>query len=230
MGDLLRNMIGGLIALFFLLPVKNSLSKAQRITAKTIIVFLVATQIYPIMISLFDENQARRDFPVLSDFQTPFQQTRWDGDAALTIENPTDGSKNRSMRVDLTTQQYSGISLDYFPGNWSRYQILQFRINNPSAEPIRLTCRIHDTKHTQGVQRFDDRFNKSFSLSQGWHTVNIRLEEVKTAPNTRQMDMSDIRGLGIFATRLTHPRTIYIDDVKLLHSDMKEPASQGPAA
>ncbi len=211
MGDIFRNMIGACIAIAFLLPIRKSVPKTPMLIFKTTLIILVASQFYPIVIALVDEHHARRDFPVLSDFQTPFQNHRWSGDK---IENI--GSQgNRAMRVDLTTQIYSGVALKYFPVNWQQYQWFQFRIYNPSADTIKITCRIHDKKHTQGVQRYRDRFNQTQSLSQGWNTITISLEEVRRAPNKRQMDLSQIYGIGFFASRLPHPRKIYIDDVKL---------------
>ena len=214
MGDIFRNMIGACIAIVFLLPIRNSVPKTPMLIFKTITVILVLSQFYPIVIDLTDEHHARRDFPILSDFQTPYQINRWTGDAAITIENI--GSQgNRAMRADLTTQVYSGVALKYFPADWQQYQWFQFRIFNPSADAINITCRIHDKKHTQDVQRYQDRFNKSQFLSQGWNTITINLEEVRRAPEKRQMDLGQVYGVGIFSSRLPHPRKIYIDDVRL---------------
>ncbi len=213
MGDLFRNLIGAGIAVCFLLPLKRSLPKNR--VFQTMLVLLVVVQIYPVAVALIDEHHASRDFPILSNFQSPFQRHRWVGGANITIENGVGHPGNRALRADLTTQQYSGAALTYFPGDWRDNQWFQFRIYNPSAETIALTCRIHDKKHTQGVQKYEDRFNRRFSLVQGWNTITISLTDIRSAPQDRQMDMSRIYGIGIFATQLPRPRTIYIDDLKL---------------
>ena len=57
--------------------------------------------------------------------------------------------------------------------------------------------------------------NRSFSILQGWQSISIPLDQVKTAPENRQMDLRQIQGVGIFAVRLPRPRTLYIDNVKL---------------
>lgn len=215
MGDLFRNMIGAGIAICFLLPITKSVPKTPMLILRTTLVFLVASQFYPIVIALIDEYHARQEFPILSDFQTPFQIHRWSSDAAITIENDIGNQGNRAMRTDLTTQLYSGVALKHFPGNWQQYQFLQFRIYNPSADTIAITCRIHDKTHTQSVQHYHDRYNKTNSISQGWDTITISLDEVRRAPDKRQMDLSQIFGVGFFASNLPHPRTIYIDDVRL---------------
>ena len=215
MGDIFRNMLGACIAIGFLLPIRKSVPKTPMLIFRTTLIILVASQFYPIVIDLIDEHQARRDFPILSDFQTPYQIHRWTGDAAITIENHIGRQGNRAMRVALTTQIYSGAALKYFPVDWRQYQWFQFRIYKPSADAITITCRIHDKNHTQGVQRYQDRFNTTRSLSQGWNTITISLEEVRRAPDNRQMDLSQIYGIGIFASRLPYPKNIYIDDVRL---------------
>lgn len=216
MGDLFRNMIGACIAICFLLPIRKSVPKTPILILKTIIVFLVASQFYPIVIALIDEHHARRDFPILSNFQTSLQIHRWSSDAVITIENDIGHQGNRAMRADLTTQLYSGFALKYFPVNWQQYQCIQFRIYNPSTDAITITCRIHDKTHALGVQQYQDRYNTTHSIPQGWKTITISLEEVRRAPDNRQMDLSQIYGIGFFASRLPHPRIIYIDDVRLL--------------
>jgi VanZ family protein len=215
MGDIFRNMLGACIAIAFLLPIRKSVPKATMLIFRSTLILLILAQFYPVVIDLIDEHHARRDFPVLSDFQTPYQVHRWTGDAAIEIENI--GSRgNRAMRADLTTQVYSGVALKYFPTDWQAYQWFQFRIYNPSADAIKITCRIHDRSHIQGVQRYLDRFNTTRSIPHGWNTITISLEEVRRAPDNRQMDLSQIYGVGIFASRLPYPRNIYIDGVRLL--------------
>lgn len=215
LGDIGRNMIGAGIAVCFFLPLRKTISKTILVIARTVLVVLVFTQMYPIGIALLDEYRTRRDFPILSDFESPLQLDRWTGGAEISIETVGDQG-NKAMRADLTTDLYSGVSLKYFPQNWEGYKAFQFRAYNPSEEPIKIACRIHDREHIRGVQEFRDRFNRSFVLTQGWSIVTISLEEVKEAPELRDIDLGQIYGIGIFATRLPQPRTIYIDDVKLL--------------
>jgi VanZ family protein len=216
MGDLTRNMIGAMIAIFFLLPTKKALSRPTLLIMKSFTVILAIAQFYPIVIALLDEHNARRYFPILADFQTPFQIHRWSESDIFSISHIPNNPENPALKANLTTDQYSGVSLKHFPGNWQNYQWLQFRVYNPSTEPITLTCRIHDKKHTQGLQQYNDRFNNTYHITQDWNTIAINLNNVRQAPATRTMELSNIYGIGIFATRLPHPRTIYIDDLKLL--------------
>ncbi len=47
-------------------------------------------------------------------------------------------------------------------------------------------------------------------MSMGWCTIEIDHENLMYAPKKRQMDLRNIRGVGLFATQLPHPRVIYI--------------------
>lgn len=213
--DIYRNLIGAMVAVVFLMPVKRSIPKFLLNLLGIAVVLMVVTQLVPIAVALVDEYRARRDFPCLSDFQTPFQIHRWGGSAGMSIANNVGTPGNRALQADLTTRQYSGVKLKYFPANWQQYKRLQFRILNPSPQPLSLTCRIHDELHTQGIQHYQDRFNRTYAISQGWNTISIDLSEVRKSPQNRPMDLTRIRGISIFATRLAHPRTIYIDDLTL---------------
>ena len=96
------------------------------------------------------------------------------------------------------------------------YKELQLSIYNPDKKPIQLTCRIHDRQHTGGLQLYEDRFNKSFSISNGWNLIRIPLSQIANAPFKRKMALNQIQGLGIFAVSLPRPRIVYIDYVRLV--------------
>jgi hypothetical protein len=115
----------------------------------------------------------------------------------------------------LDTSPFSGVSLVYFPRNWTGYRFLHIDVLNPSSEEIQITCRIHDGRHEEGEQRYEDRFNKRFLLRQGWNDLRIDLGEVARAPVGRTMDLGEIRAVGLFSSRLPAPRYILVDYVRL---------------
>ena len=215
MGDIFRNIIGALVGLVFLLPSRKIIPKKRLLVIQALVILLVMLQFVPISKALWDENMAKRQFPLLSGFETPFEIDRWKGGAKFEIEKKIKKTGNSALKVMLNTETYSGVGLKYFPGDWERFRFFQFSVFNPQNSELKLTCRIHDWQHTQGPQEYADRFNRSYSILQGWNTITIPLEQVKTVPENRQMDMQRIQGLGIFAVRLPQPRTIYIDDVRL---------------
>ena len=216
-GDLFRNIIGVMAYIFFILPSRKTISKIILLIMQSGTVVLIGLQIYPVIIAIADEYIASRQFPVLSGFETPFEIQRWSGDADFIIDERIKKTGKASMRVLLSTSKYSGAGLRYFPKNWEGYSYFQFAVFNPSPEVISITCRIHDKKHAeQEDQRYEDRFNRTFSIPQGWTTLTVSLKEIMYAPKNRQMNMHEIYNILFFAKNLPYQRIIYIDDVKLL--------------
>lgn len=154
---------------------------------------------------LYDEYSARKEFPVLADFSTSLQTTRFGNNPGLELSD-------NSLRVYFTTEQYSGFGLRYFPRNWSGYREVVLEVYNPGEDVIRLTCRIHDLSHNEA---YNDRYNRQFRLLPGEREIGIKLAEVMTAPKTRTMDMKHIGALGCFTTKLASPAVLIIQSIYL---------------
>ena len=215
MGDVLRDLTGSLIALVFGSLGPRLQPAGLRHTARIFILVLLLIQLWPVSRSLIDEAIARHQFPVLSDFETPFEIDRWKGNARLSVETMPNISQGKVLKLSLTTDKYSGASLKYFDGEWASFNALNISLYNPDANPIKITCRIHDVPHTYGNEEYEDRFNRNFFLMPGWNHIEIDLNQVEKSPANRRMDMNRILGFGLFATSLPAPRSIYLDNVWL---------------
>lgn len=216
MGDMFRDIIGGLVGIFFLLPSRKRVQKRLLRAFQAITVCLVGLQVYPVVIAFCDEYLAREQFPVLSSFETPWEIQRWRGDADFAMDDSVQLEGKHSMRVLLGTDLYSGVSLFYFRENWEGATGFRFSVYNPSEESLAITCRINDQAHNEGRRVYEDRFNHRYSLPKGWSTIAIGIEDIREAPKGRQMDLRHIKGVGFFATQLPRVRVIYIDDVRLV--------------
>jgi VanZ family protein len=215
MGDVLRDLTGSLLILAFG-PLGSKLrSASRRLFLQFSVLLLLLTQLWPATKSLVDESIARHQFPLLSGLETPFEIDRWSGSAGLSVEPIESVSESNFLKLSLTTDQYSGAALNYFDGDWTSARSLRISLYNPDASPLQITCRIHDRLHSDGNEEYEDRFNRSFLLAQGWNHLEIDLNDVKESPAGRSMDMSKIRGLGIFVMNLPASRTLYIDEVRL---------------
>lgn len=212
--DIIRNIIGALVAIFFFMPFRKLFPGSLLYVFKGLIIFLILLQMHPMFIALIDEHHARRDFPVLSDFETPYQRHRWIGSSDFIIVKTHNGS-NHAMQVSFTTDKYSDVRIKYFPRDWNRYLGLQFRVYNPTQSTLALSCRIHDKKHDQSIRRYNDRFTRTYSISQGWNTINIDMQEILQSPETRTMDLDQINEIAFFTYRLPETRIIFLDELKL---------------
>jgi hypothetical protein len=216
-GDVLRDLTGSLLVLVFGSLGSKLQPASRRLSLQFSVSVLLLVQLWPVTKSLIDEAVARHQFPLLSGFETPFEIDRWAGSAGLSVETMAAISEGRLLKLSLTKDRYSGAALNYFDGNWASARTLKISLYNPDADPLQITCRIHDLQHADGDEEYEDRFNRGFLLMQGWSHLEIDLDEVKESPVNRSMDMGRIRGLGLFVMSLPASRTLYIDNVQLSH-------------
>ena len=212
--DISNNMLGALIGLF-ISPLRQQLSKAIRYCVAFVLLCLLLLQVIPWVAVLLDEISARQSFPVLSDFEQTIEKTRWTGSAITEVNSEKVISGEKSLQILLGTEKYSGLSLSYFNEDWSGFRELQLSVYNPD-NPLEIIVRIHDRQHVIGEQLYSDRFNRRFTLQQGWNTLSIPLDEVAAAPATRVLDLATVLGLAIFVIKQPLPRTIYLDNVRLV--------------
>lgn len=213
--DVLRDLAGALLVLSFTtLPERASiwLVAGLRGVALGLVLLLCA----PLLTVLVDEYQARSSFPVLADFSGIFEESRWSGNASRELVDMV--GRGRLMRVEMGTQTYSSVSLDYFPGDWSGFDSLQAELHLPDEPALKVTLRVHDVAHGRGPDRmaFDDRYNESFILDPGWNLIRVPLERLRQAPVKREMDLTEIRNLRLFVAGLQTPRILYVGTVKLV--------------
>jgi VanZ family protein len=213
--DLFRDVLGGGITLTWFTPSSRTVPRGVRGMARSLSASILLVACLPLAVALCDEGIARAQFPLLSDFETPFEEDRWHRFARSSVDSSVARHGKVSLRVEMDTSLYSGVSFVYFPRNWAGYRFLRLDVFNPSPKEIGITCRIHDRRHEGGEQRYEDRFNKRIYLRQGWNDLRIDLGEVVRAPVGRTMDLGEIRGVGFFASRLPAPRTIFVDYVRL---------------
>jgi hypothetical protein len=213
--DVLRDLVGTFVAVTFFAPDNKTLPKSHLRTFQAATIIMVSFAVFPFVKAVADEYLARTQFPLLSDFETPFEISRWSGNATLSIDTAVHYSGKSSLKIALNTSKYSGTSLKYFPGNWIDYKSLQLSIYNPSKEPLTIITRIHDRRHIETGQAYADRFNKKFALKEGWNKIVIPLQEIANAPRNRKLNLEMVQEIGVFVHRLAHPRIIYIDSVVL---------------
>jgi hypothetical protein len=210
--DLIRDILGALIGVAFFSPRRHEASPFFRKIIQIGLLIFALFEIYPFTRALVDETLAATQFPVLSDMETPLEVDRWLDHSQLRVENGLARSGRASLRVVLTTSRYSGVSLNYFPGDWRGYNSFEFSICNPDPDTLKIVCRIHDKHHNH---EYSDRFNRTFQLLPGWNDLAILLTEIKSAPKNRLMDMSQIERIGIFTVKSPRKRIVYFDNFRL---------------
>ncbi len=209
--DVLGAMLG---AAWFALPSSPREVFARNSILLAVIGIITVLDGVPLLVAMTDEAYARRDFPVLADFESPFQLGRWSAPTALAVVSAPDGGRGHVMAAQLMPAQYAGFALKHFARDWSGYQTLTFEIFRRGNEPMTLNCRINDIAH-ETDNRFEDRFNRRFDLQPGWTRIEIPLADVRAAPLDREMNLAEIAALGCFRIDLREPEQLLIDNVLL---------------
>jgi hypothetical protein len=205
--DVGRDALGALAALG-LFAVFDPFLQARRAISRRILPLLLALPLLVLVVKPGVEAAiayARRavGFPVLADFSARFDdyfvQPNW---SALALASPPreyarqDGE--RALHVQFQPGPYPGVAFFEPAPDWSGYTTLALDVTNPSSAPLHLLLRVYDAKHTM---LFEDRFNKELHVApQTRATLRVPLEEIRSAPRGRAMDMQRIADLLFFRT------------------------------
>jgi len=217
LADISRDLTGCLLVLSFQPSLLKLPSKAALLFVRFIVILILLIHLKPLAIALIDESTARSQFPVLSNFETAFELDRWDGGASRTIIKPGQKNDSYQLKVGLKTTTFSGVGMKYFQSDWTGYKQVNLRIYKPSEKPLSIVIRVHDIWHESGTMDYahNDRFNRRLKLSQGWNDIKIPLSAIESSPLNRDMDMSQISDISLFASQLPEPRVIFLDKVYL---------------
>lgn len=214
--DVLRNQLGCLLAFACSAqPKRPTDSPCSLRMFRGVTLFLLLITLWPLARAAIDEHLASRQFPVLADFETPFEKHRWVNTQQFREETTIIRHGKKAMGVQLSTAKFSGAALFYFPGNWQGYSALHCSVYNPIETAFPLNFRINDVEHKQHGSEYADRFNKQVVLQPGWNDLVIDLDQARNAPKGRKMDMTHIEGFGFFVVQQEKPMEIIIDHIFL---------------
>lgn len=217
--DVFNDVLGGLLAVLFFAPGRHQLVAPLRYASQFVLLLVVAWSLIPFSRALADDIISRHQFPLLSGFETPFEQTRWGGKSRRNIDQQVVYRGQKSLRVELVSGWYPGVFLNFFPADWRGYAALQMYVHHPLVEPLELHLRIHDQHHRDFDNLHRDRFNSTLLLEPGWNRIRVLLADVASAPRGRELDLRRVAGVGLFAVSLENPHIITIDDVRLLRRE-----------
>ncbi len=213
LSDVVTDLSGG--ALTLLWTTGRGLPSGRLILSGLVSIIILVFNLAPIATALTDEYRSYREFPLLAGFESKAELSRWgNGQGRLSLVSSPRLQGNYSAKVVLTTDKYSGVSLQYFPSDWSGGKALAFDVFNP-GEPITLHYRVHDERHNDN-QSYTDRYNGRTILKYGWNEIVIPLADIIEAPQGRKMDVKKISGFGIFVMQQTKRRILFLDNVRLL--------------
>ncbi|MDC0661571.1 succinyl-CoA synthetase subunit beta [Marinobacter sp. SS21] len=214
--DVFRNLIGCWLVLAWH-PSIGDRSPPRQVsilhTTRFATTALVLLELWSVAQVAYQQYQIVRQLPNLYDFSEPHPESFWSGSMSRDIAR--NGSAEPTLKIQLGTEQYSGVWLHQLASDWRDYQRLELVLFNPSTSPFTMTLRINDVRHDRGDNAYDDRFNTRLFLRPGLNEFTIDLREVRDAPATRQMDMSNLHRLGLFTVYLPAPEIVYLTRIRL---------------
>ena len=126
--------------------------------------------------------------------------------------DPGAGAAATLARLDLEPGLYSGITFDEPYPDWRGYDRLAFTIVSSLEQPIELVIRVHDASHDQ---RLADRFNRTLVIAPGANRIAIPINDIRRAPDRREMDLQRVRGIILFVYRLNRPVRLSLGPITL---------------
>jgi hypothetical protein len=213
--DIHRNLLGVWAALAFR-PRASHTGQSRLLIwcLRVIVVALLIAEAGNTARVAAQQYQVNQLLPTLYDFSQPDPSPFWKG-PVTPVPGNTASDHPGALRVSLSTNRYSGVSLHNFPGDWRDYSYLVIVLYNPQDQPLPMTLRINDVAHDLGDNAYNDRFNTRLALPPGEQSFRLDLDLVRNAPADRAMDMAAIRRLGLFTSVLMEPKTVYLRVIRL---------------
>lgn len=166
----------------------------------------------PAVLEAIDVGRQQRQWPVLADFESALEMSRWssrEGVLARTTGETTQGAGRLS--ATLPAGRYPGFAMHHPHPHWQGLRALAFDLE--LERPLRVQLKIVDRTHDES---YGDRFNTSFDLAAGRHTLEIPLDRIQHGPEKRLLDLDAISSLVWFVEDLEAPTTMHLDHLRLL--------------
>ena len=168
------------------------------------------------LIVVYDNMQVKLNSPVLSDFETPFELTRWrEMSTAHEIIQSEVRNGNSALKVTFAPGKHPHAVLREMIHDWSNYGNLNFSIYNPANKNNSMLILIHDHDSWRNSDDYKMRFDKKLSLKPGWNDISISTEEIKNAPRNRQLELHRIYSVSFILQQPKISSDYYLDHIYL---------------
>lgn len=215
--DLIADWLGSISALLLLLAVAKGDLANRRIRATCaitgiILMFLALTPLILVSAAYVERN---RSLPMIFSFDVRFSKTflRLQNSTIVVTSDPT--VEREIGKVTLESGSWPGLIFHDLWPDWRDYSYLIVELATDDENSLEIHIRVHDENHSRGNQPYDDRFNMTYNLKYGTRVIRIPLDEIRDAPRDRQMDLSRIHGIVIFATRAETGRKFDLIELRL---------------
>ena len=207
--DVISDVVGVLIglALFALFDRRTPFGRGARVLAACVVLVGAAIYLTPLVNMTRAYLHRNGQFPVIANFRS-------EAELSWVVGYGVNRSLVRdALDVEFWADEFPGVSLFEPVPDWSGYRTLVVDVENPDADPLVFTIRVHDRGHGKF---FNDRFNRGFDLApMERRTFRIALEEIQRGPKQRLMDMRQISDITVFRGTRAGSRHMRLYSVRL---------------
>jgi hypothetical protein len=222
--DLERDISGGACALMIMASFDGRLAgrglmkrSLFRHGLRIVAALLVLVNLVPV--AIWAESYRRRAMRMPALYRL---ESQWDlmfteaNGAKLEIVPAPDGwagKEDRQVgRITFGPYRFPGVIFKEPYPDWSDYGHLALDLYSEEDRVIDLVLRIDDEHCNDFVE---DRFNWRMKLPPGRHSLRISLEEVRSAPEDRELDLTAIKAMILFAVVPEKGTRLYLAGMKL---------------
>lgn len=166
---------------------------------------------------LHDTRAVYANFPMLADFETRIQLSRFyfrECRGNLSRQDTTDGGY--SMEVNYEATPYPAATLIELQGDWSSMKTLEVDATLDESYPdadvrfmLKVIDELHATPHT-------DTFRREWKLERGKTTrISVTREDILAGPDDRETDLTRVQYVDLMLLEPVEPTKVRFDALHL---------------
>ncbi len=212
LSDVLFDLSGAWLGLLLFRIHRSQQRIMALVKALPFMLLIIFVVFQPVFTAYREEMAMKRDFPLLSDFESDNELSRWRGNnARLSLQQKQVRHEQSALAIDFFPGEYPGFALHELVGDWRGYEYLKFSLYNSQSSSMEIILKIYDRQHPRNSYEYADRFNRRIILRPGWNDVTVKLEDIRQAPGSRTMDMTDIVNISLFLVNQKQPASMCFD-------------------
>ena len=220
LADLLSNISGISIAAVAFFLIEKMILPPQPASRKALGVFLVIALAVglasPTAWYLYALRQQAEAMPTLIGFDNEWEKPLYAdgrGNIPAVIAAPAGWPSSDATVAKVTFDHDLEPGLDLQPfGEWSGFHALTFYAAALNGEAFDFVVRINDRKHNH---EHTDRYNVTLTVGPAPQKFVILLDDIQSAPATRDMNMDDISSIIFFARESEAGKQMLLSAIRL---------------
>lgn len=214
--DFLLDLVG--IGIIVGLVLWKGHKRRRGLVLMSVLLLSVPAQLYYLPGLVAASYQARRTFPLITDFESGLDHWIWSAnyETQMSFVQVPDGKYGPTgvLRVGGgPPAHWPGVKMRRFPHNWSAYHALAFdvRVVMAATDSVPMSVRVDDflgTRDNLGARR-------GFHATRQWRTVRFDLPDAYLTDKSRPLDTSDLELILVYLPKPSSPVIYELDNFRL---------------